>query len=229
MTKKIYILHGWAYSVEKWEPFLKLLKKEGIEPVMLMIPGLTAPLKEVWRIENYVDWLKEIVDKEKGKVILMGHSNGGRISLAFALQYPEKVEQLFLIDSAGIYHDDLPIRLKRFVFGKVAKIGKKLSQSKQLRVLLYKFAREHDYEKADPVVRETMRNLIKVDLRSELSTLNQQITIIWGENDKITPVSDGHILHNGIKNSTLHIISNARHSPQFTHATEVAERIIKAL
>jgi pimeloyl-ACP methyl ester carboxylesterase len=43
--------------------------------------------------------------------VLLGHSNGGRIALAFAEKYPDKVKQLVLIDSAGIYHNEFSIRL----------------------------------------------------------------------------------------------------------------------
>ncbi|MGI8420638.1 MAG: alpha/beta fold hydrolase [Candidatus Levyibacteriota bacterium] len=227
--RKIYILHGWAYSTEKWNPVLELLKKQGIETVILKIPGLTAPLKKVWDIDDYILWLHEILKKEPQKVVLMGHSNGGRISLAYAKKYPQKVKQLFLIDAAGIYHDDLPIRFKRFVFGQLAKAGKNVTQSKQLKVLLYKFAHEHDYEKAEPFVRETMRNLIKVDLRKDLSAIETPTTIIWGQNDKVTPLQDGKIFAAGLKNSSLHIISEARHSPMFTHPKEVTSIISKDL
>ena len=229
ITRKIYILHGWAYSTEKWEPFLELLKKKGINPIVLKIPGLTAPLKEVWDLDSYVEWLQKIISKEKGKVILLGHSNGGRISLAFAAKYPEKVEQLFLLDSAGIYHNELPIRAKRFVFGKLAKFGKLLTKSHRMKVLLYKFAREHDYEKADPIVKETMRNLIRADLRDCLSLIKIPTTIIWGKNDKVTPLSDGNVLHEGLKHSSLHIVNGARHSPMFTHTDEVARLVLKEL
>src|SRR5260221_14279777 len=90
IMKKIYILHGWAYSTEKWEPFLTLLKKNNFYPVMLKIPGLTAPLNEVWDINNYVTWLEKKLENEKGKVVLLGHSNGGRIALAFSIKCPEK-------------------------------------------------------------------------------------------------------------------------------------------
>src|SRR6185437_424542 len=106
-NKKIIILHGWAYSTEKWKPFVEDLKKHEFTPIVLKIPGLTAPLENVWNIENYVEWLKKNLEKEDAKVILLGHSNGGRIALAFATQYPEKIDTLILIDSAGIYHNEL--------------------------------------------------------------------------------------------------------------------------
>lgn len=227
--KKIFILHGWAYSLEKWEPFIEELKRNHFEPVLLKIPGLTAPLNEVWTVDNYVEWLKKNVEKEKGEIILLGHSNGGRISLAFALAYPEKVAKLFLIDSAGIYHNELSLRLKRLVFGRIAKLGKHIKNIQAVRKLFYRFVREHDYEKANPMLRQTMRNLIANDLTPDLKNVAIPTTIIWGENDKMTSVKDGKLMHQMINKSDFFLIKNARHSPQFTNVKEVAQIIYDSL
>lgn len=222
MKKKIYILHGWAYETEKWKSLVDLLQVK-FEPVLLKIPGLTSELTEVWNLDNYVEWLGEVLKKEE-KVILLGHSNGGRISLAFALKYPEKVEKLVLIDSAGIFHNEFSIRFKRMFFGTIAKMGRNIKDVKMLRKIFYKFVRERDYEKANPNLRKTMKNLINSDLTSVLNQVNIPTIIIWGREDKITPLKDGQFMHKAIKDSKFFTIE-ARHSPQFTHAKEVSELI----
>ena len=230
---KIVILHGWAYSTERWKPFIEELEKGNIVSDILKIPGLTAPLNEVWNIDNYVDWLDEILMKDstersgQGKVILLGHSNGGLISLAYTLKYPEKVKQLILIDSSGIYHKEFFIRLKRFVFASAAKMGKKFTSSPVMKKLLYKLARAHDYESATPVMKETMKNLIRTDYSQFLKNLRIPTIIIWGGRDQVTPVADGKKMNEKIIGSSLHIISGARHSPQLTHSEEVADIIMK--
>lgn len=223
--KKIYVLHGWAYSTDKWEPFISELQKNRIEVEMLKIPGLTAPLNSVWGLDDYVDWLKKIVDREKNKVILLGHSNGGRISLGFASKYPEKIEKLILIDSAGIYHNEFHIRLKRFILGSLAKAGKKITASSSMRKLLYRFAKENDYLEASPIGRKTMSNLIKSDLKNVLDSIKNQTIIIWGKEDSATSINDGKVLNKGIKDSKFFVIDSARHSPMFTHVKEVAKII----
>ena len=119
--KKVIILHGWTKSLDKCDVFLKELDKNGIKYNFPKIPGLTESLEKVWNLNDYVNWLKNIADKEKDKVILVGHSNGGRIALSFTNLFPEKVEKLILIDSAGIYHNELPIKIKRIVFKTIAK------------------------------------------------------------------------------------------------------------
>lgn len=228
-NKKIYILHGWAYSTEKWKPFLSELRKSGLEPVMLQIPGLTASIDRVWTIDDYVDWLEEAIGFEREKVILLGHSNGGLISLGFALKYPDKVEKLILIDSTGIYHREISIRIKRKIFWLAAKIGKKISKAPILRKYLYRLARAHDYEKANPLMRKTMENLIQTDYAGDLKNIPHQTLIIWGEHDQVTPVKDGVLMDQEIKNSKLHIVNGARHSPQLTHPKETAAIVLKNL
>lgn len=227
IKNKIFILHGWTYSTEKWDKFLDLIGEKDINPRMLYVPGLTGKLnaERVWNLDDYIDWLKQILDKEKGKVILIGHSNGGRIALNFAIKYPQKVSSLILINSAGIYHNELYIRIKRLFFATLARIGKKITSSEKLRSLLYKMTGERDYKNASPFMRKTMINLMKSDMSLSLDKINVPTLIMWGEHDKILPLKDGKKMHTLIKNSTLKIIKGARHSPQFTHAREVADII----
>ena len=223
--KKVIILHGWIYSLEKWRAFLKVLRKKGIDPVMLKVPGLTSENERVWGIDDYVKWLKEIVDKEKSKVALIGHSNGGRIAVNFAIRYPERISKLILIDSAGIYHNELPLALKRVIFKTLAKVGRVLKGSSVLKNVFYKVVGETDYKNASQNMKQTMINLLNSDKSLKPEKIQNPTLIFWGSEDKITPVSDGRILNRLIKNSRLEIIENARHSPQFTDPEKVAEII----
>lgn len=226
-VEKILILHGWIYSTDKWEQFLSLLEKEGFKPILLKIPGLTEKINRVWEMGDYVEWLKKKIGTQKATLI--GHSSGGRMSLAFALKYPEKVKHLILMDSAGVYHKELLIKIKRFLFRKIAKWGKKLTSSQGLRDLLYKLTGESDYKSASPLMRETMKNLISVDLTPKLPDIKPPTLIIWGEFDKTTPLFDGRLMHKLIPNSKFHIIKSAKHSPMFTHPAEVVQKIVEEL
>lgn len=223
---KIIILHGWTKTLDKWQKFTDSLSESKTEVNLLKIPGLTEKSEKVWKLTDYVSWLKNIIDKEKNNVVLIGHSNGGKIALAFINQYPQKVEKLILIDSAGIYHKELLLQIKKIIFKIIAKVGKKLTSSKSMRNLLYKLAKESDYKDLDDNTKQTMINLISVDLKPILSQIKTPTLIIWGANDKITPLSDGILINNLIKNSKLKIIEDARHSPQFTHPEETINTIL---
>ena len=99
-SKTLYIIHGWAYSVEPWQKTLKLLKEKGIKYKMLHVPGLTEPSEKIWTIEEYVEWANKNIPEGS---IALGHSNGGRILLNLCSKTPEKLSHLILLDSAGVY------------------------------------------------------------------------------------------------------------------------------
>ena len=229
--ERVFILHGWAYSTEKWQPFVNLLKQKGINSTILKIPGLTEKIDRTWTIDDYINWLKNEIDKEKGKVMLIGHSNGGRIAISLAVRYPNMLSHLILIDAAGVYHNDLAIRFKRFMFKKIVKTSKKLSSSERLKSLLYKIVGESDYKNATLIMKQTMVNLINSDKNvfGNLDKIKVPTLIVWGREDRITPLSDGKLMHKLIKNSKLYVVKEARHSPHYTHAEEVANLISEYL
>lgn len=223
----IYILHGWTQTLNKWANFAKKLESKGFEIKLLKIPGLTEKIDRIWGIDDYVKWLGENLKREKGKIILIGHSNGGRIALNFAIKHPEKISKLVLIDSAGIYHSDIIIRTKRSVFFILAKIGRKVIPLDGARKLLYFLTGEKDYKTADSIMKKTMINLIQSDKSLLIEKVKVPTIIIWGENDNITPLSDAEVLSGKIKNSKLYVIDGAKHAPQFTHTKGVVNKILE--
>lgn len=225
---KIFILHGWTYTQKPWNFLLQALREAGLNAELLPIPGLTAATDHAWTLDDYVTWFGKQIAKEK-KVILIGHSNGGRISLAFAARYPEKVQQLILIDSAGLAEKRLSVKIKRGVFGAAAKVGKKFTKSETSRRVLHKLARVKDYEQASPHMRETMKNLLAVDLTPELKNITAPTLIMWGSQDTTTPLADAHILQKNISGAQLQVIDGAKHSPHITHTDVVKTKILTTL
>ena len=229
LNKKIFILHGWTYSLDKWDKFALLLTQNGFAPIFLKIPGLTEESNQIWDIQKYSNWLNGKLSEEKSKVILLGHSNGGRIAAFFAVEHPEKIQNLILINAAGIYHKELFLQIKRFVFGTITGIGKKFTSSETLKNFLYYIAGERDYQKASPNMKLSMINLSHHDLTPYFQKIKVPTLIIWGENDKITPISDANLMHKLISGSKLKVIKEARHSPFYTHPAEVVEVIKHAI
>lgn len=222
--KKIHIIHGWTYSLDAWTSCLAALRANGFEPVMHRVPGLTFPSGEVWNLDKYVAWIEAELKNEKD-IVLAGHSNGGRIAIAYAAKNPLELRKLILIDSAGIVHKEILLQAKRRIFGILAQLGKPLSAIPGVRKIYYGLIGARDYEKAPFNMRETMKNLLPVDLTDRLEKISIPTFIIWGAKDKATPVSDAYLMHEKILNSELFIISDAGHSPHKTHPALLAEKI----
>lgn len=229
LVKKIIIVHGWTYSLYKWSSFIDRLEKSNIIVELLKVPGLTAPLHTPWTLNDYVQWLKRIIDQEKGKIILMGHSNGGRIAGAFVSQYPEKVAHLVLIDSAGVEYKSIFSKPRRFFFTLLSFIGKKVPLYETPRTFFQKLIRSTDYHLATPIMRQTMNNLISTDCMPYFTKITIPTLIVWGRKDTITPLSQGQKIHHLISHSTLEIIDTAKHSPHYTHTDDIYKIIKKIL
>ncbi len=110
--KPVVLIHGFAEDGNIWNGLIKYLQHN----FLLIVPDLPGSGKsekldgDKVSIEDYADVIKEILDEELPKVspkgvdlkgagaVLIGHSMGGYITLAFAKKYPE------LLNGFGLFH-----------------------------------------------------------------------------------------------------------------------------
>ena len=127
MTKTLYIIHGWTYSVEPWNKTIKILNDNyKIKVKMLHVPGLTDPSKKVWNIDEYVKWADSLLPED---AVVLGHSNGGRILLNLLSRQAARVSHLILLDAAGVYEPSK----KRDILRAISQLFAPLKQIKVLR------------------------------------------------------------------------------------------------
>ena len=168
------------------------------------------------------------------KSILIGHSFGGRIAIKYTAKYPEKIDKLILTGAAGIKHK---LTAKQKIFFILAKTGKTIfslpiinNLEKYARKFLYKVAREKDYYQASLRMKETMKNVLDEDLTDYLDKIKNPALLVWGREDKTTPLTDGKIMNEKIENSKLVVVNNANHSLPYQKAekfVKIAEKFIK--
>lgn len=111
--KAIMFIHGFAGCAETWEYQINYFLKN-----RLLIPDLRghgqsdAPDSD-YTMEEIVADLDNILTARNfpDKFILIGHSFGGSICVEFANKYPEKIEKLILLSTAGEYPLSKPARL----------------------------------------------------------------------------------------------------------------------
>lgn len=99
----VVLLHGFLENKTMWDNYVpELSKKNRIITIDLLGHGETESLGYVQTMEENADVVNEVLSKLKiRKAILVGHSMGGYISLAFAELYPEKIKGLVLLNSTS--------------------------------------------------------------------------------------------------------------------------------
>lgn len=232
----ILILHGWNLSGRKFLPLVQELEKIGYKVYCPDLPGFgkTKPPKTSWFLSNYADFVKKFLEKNKSsKIILIGHSFGGRIAIKFAAQNPNLIAALVLTGTPGI--NPVP-KVKVQFFLIVAKMGKLffslpvLSSLRDLfRKFLYKVASASDYYDTNDQMLGTFRNTVRESLLPHISKINIPTLLLWGGEDKMVPVTIAYKMNNIIKNSKLVVINNAKHGVPWTHPKEFTVEVEKFL
>ena len=222
MTQKLYIIHGWTYKPEPWKEVIAELKqKHKIDAELLRVPGLGTKSDEIYTIDDYVKWATKQIPKGS---IALGHSNGGRILLNMLCQNgSDYLKGLILLDSAGIYEPSLKNELMR----KMSKAFALLKKSKLARKIVHKVLGVHDYNDAPENMKKTMTNMLDSDKTLDISGIKTKTMIIWGADDRMTPLRQGQKMHELLKNSQLTIKDGWRHSHYLQNVSETADEIAK--
>ncbi len=216
----IVILHGWGSTMsgQKYDVLKKLLEKDGHTVYAPDLPGFGEnPLEKKSLIfEDYITFVHDFIAKKikAKKVILLGHSFGGRIAIRFTRKYPQFVEKLILTGASGIPQKP---SVKKQIFSMITKIARPIFSIppfswvyKIIRKFVYRSLGEMDYYKAGSLT-ETFKNVYKVSIVTDLEDITTPTIIVWGENDTFTPLADGKLMHEKIKNSHLIVVSDATH------------------
>lgn len=220
--KKLYIIHGWTYTTAPWTQTIAELEKQGLEVEMINVPGLTAPSKKVWTIEDYVRFADRKLPKG---AIALGHSNGGRILLNLLSEKPDKLEHLILLDSAGVYESDTKRDVARTMSKKLGFLKKIPGAAK----VWHKMTGASDYARAPENMKKTLSNMLDSDKKLDLTKVVIPTSILWGAADTVTPPHHAEIMHEQILSSNLAIHPDWTHAPYLSHPQELAEAILQAV
>lgn len=218
----VLFLHGWGDSLQTFASLVTLLKKD-YSCVTVDLPGFggTNQPPTAWSVADYAQFVADFIKKIDIKDLqaVVGHSNGGTISLyalAHGLLYAEK---LILLASAGIRSED---SFKKGVYKVIAKIGKQVSRlfpkkiQQKLRRTLYTTAGSDIL--ISPELEETFKKVIRYDIQADARKVQQPALLVYAEDDRATPARYGQKLEAAIPNATLTVLPNGGH---FIHQTQI--------
>lgn len=229
----LIILHGWKSARERWQSVKEKIERHEIKVIIPDLPGFKKENEpnEIWNLNDYLDWTKDFIDRvTKEPIFLLGHSFGGRIAIKFAAKYPERLKALILVSAAGIKREKLFFLPKTKPFFSILSCFRFLPGYQFFRKIFYRYIiGKTDYLEVSGLMKETFKKIIKEDLTSYLSQIYIPTLIIWGERDKITPLSDAYLMKKEISNSTLEIIPKADHRINFTAPEKLSEITAKFL
>ncbi|MGL6344918.1 MAG: alpha/beta fold hydrolase, partial [Waterburya sp.] len=162
------------------------------------------------------------------RFFLVGHSLGAIIAINFALTYPNKVDKLVNVSCGfGYALPDSNRQMLGFTPGSLKLLNP--STQAEVRQLLVLALYDQEIAQAEETVNyvftvasnsgyvnERIVELFKQGedtLDGKLSALNHPTLILWGRQDKLTPVSLGDRFQAELPNSQLIVFDECAHNP----------------
>ncbi|MGB3405749.1 MAG: alpha/beta hydrolase [Microcoleaceae cyanobacterium] len=239
----ILLLHGFDSSLFEFRRLLPLLSQENKTfAVDLLGFGFTERDPQVTinpqniTIHLYSFW-KTIINQP---CILVGTSMGGAAAIDFTLSYPEAVQSLVLVDSAGISQGPIIGKFLMPPFDRWAtnflsnpKVRQGISENAYFNK---QFASEDARICAalhleDPNWSQSLIRFTKSggygSYKNQLNQIKQNTLIIWGENDKILGTKDAAKFQQLLPNTQLKWIQNCGHVPHLEQPQLTADAILE--
>ncbi len=232
----VVLIHGSNASLHTWEPWVKRLGND-YRIISMDLPGhgLTGvdPAR-TYDNASYVGVVDRLLTKlGVGKAVIGGNSMGGGVSWMYALAHPEKTEALLLVDAGGqpqAKPDELPIgfRLMRMPVIKEAarliaprsifesSIQNTMSvQSKIDDALIDRYWELNRYpgNREATMKRFSSPGSMKSGTKEQLATIKVPVMIMWGEEDKLIPVSSARWFAEAIPGAKLAVYPDVGHIP----------------
>jgi pimeloyl-ACP methyl ester carboxylesterase len=223
----IILLHGLGDDAGVWQAEIPLLarKRRVIALDQIGFGRSDKPLLN-YRVETLVDFLDEFMRTiQVAHATIVGNSLGGWVAALFAIQHPDRVEKLVLIDSAGIsgVATSMSPRVRRAL---------RLATVEDLRVLgPLTFADPRYYASADGLRKAFAARIAAGDsytvgrimdslernedsLDGRLNEIARPTLIVWGRQDGLIPLRFGKYLRSAIPGARLIVIDHCGHEPQ---------------
>lgn len=210
----VLLLHGWGGDISSFKPLIEFLKKK-YKVYVLDFPGFgKSDIPEFpWDTGTYSVFLAKFMEQfGLKKTDIIAHSFGGRVAITLAVEQPEMINKLILVNSAGIK----PRRTCKYYFKtaltKAVKIAAKVPGNfgNKIKDKIYQLTGSKDFQNAGPM-RNTFVKIINEDLQPLLKNIMAPTLLIWGEKDTETPVYMAKIMEREIKNVGLVLLKNAGH------------------
>lgn len=97
--KPLFILHGLFGSSDNWQTLGKGFAEHFTVYLIDQRNHGQSPHSDESSYEVMSEDIKELADDEGlDKIMLIGHSMGGKVAMQFAVKYPERVEKLVVVD-----------------------------------------------------------------------------------------------------------------------------------
>lgn len=241
------LIHGFISSNLAWHSVLLPLADAGFRVIAPDLPGYgysDKPADSDYTIASQARAVSGLMDRLGiNRATVVGASYGGAVAAVLALDCPERVERLVLVDAVS--NDDpkdkLQLRIARLpIIGDITTplfLGSRWILRKRMEDVYQRLripfdeqmlsARHHLLETRNVhrAMIRSIRNWSANRIARDAHLIRQPTMIVWGDVDTHIPISDGFRLRDAIPNARLIVFRNCGHTPPQEYPLKFVEAV----
>ena len=233
----LLLVHGLGAEADVWAYCLEPLSQSH-RVIALDLLGFGRSSKPLinYRVETFVEVLDRFLHTLGiAQISLVGNSMGGWISACFALRFPERVTRLVLNDAVGIAAGavEIPVDLRPTSLQNMREILEFMFYDKSLATdglveVAYEFHLErNDGPTISVMLEATYRKVGFLD--DQLASLKVPTLLIWGDTDRVSPLSIAENFQRLIPGAKLEVIPQCGHIAPLEKPQELVGHILRFL
>jgi pimeloyl-ACP methyl ester carboxylesterase len=233
-ASRLVFVHGLGGSLATWSLNLTAFAAQfRICALDLVGAGSSAKPAMDYSVPALAEFLARFLDAlgpAWQRVSIVGHSLGGAVVLAFARSYPQRIERLVLVDSAGLGPE-----IDHTVLDLIRSEPTRESLRTELRhfftqpgLVQQALVDELYQQRTQPGAHEALLATSnaafgdgqqQIDLRDTLAGLDIPVLVVWGDADAVIPVAHAQAAKRAPQ-SRLQVFANTGHCPHIERADE---------
>lgn len=235
--KPVVFVHGLGGSSQDWASLLPLVKRAGFQVYAMDLPGFGASAKPTGRtysVSEQARFVESFLEtKHLAQVSIVGASMGGWISATVALDAPQRVERLVLVDSAGFAFEP-SFDTALFTPTNPLQVDALLAVLVPHPQPIPGFLKEDVVRQVKPNAWVVKRALAAMASGADLldrrfATLKMPLLLVWGKQDAVTPLALGEAMHRAASQSVLEVYDGCGHLVFDSCAEQLAPRLVRFL
>lgn len=227
--KTLVLIHGYLSSSFSFRRLIPLLQKD-FNVITVDIPPFGKSGKSRQFVYSYENMAKTVImlleDLDIKRVTMAGHSLGGQICLYVTYLKPDLVRNCVLLSSSAymkrlkrplILSSYLPffsLYVKRYLMKsglrrnlELVVYNQKLIDDEMMKGYLQPFMDENIFRALTRMIRDREGDLSV----EQLQQIDVPCLLIWGDHDRVVPLSIGKRLHDDLENSRLIVLKDTGH------------------
>lgn len=219
----VVVLHGWGSRAANMKLLSQALEPEyRVWNVDLPGHGFSPPPPEPWGVPEHARLVSALIDAEcGGSATLIGHSNGGRISLYMASdgELRRHVDRMILISPSGIrrrrtagyYVRKHSARILKAPFEILPEPARGFCLDWLRHSLVWRLLGSSDYRALKGVMRETFVRTVNCYLDDRIAAIDVPVLLFWGTRDEAISREQMAVLEERISDAGLVELKDAGH------------------